>query len=67
MFFLVTRIKEDFVEDFLHGFIQAVDGEKDPRCLVLVFELSEKIALTLPLKHLSEVGCFSGNHISFMS
>jgi hypothetical protein len=29
-------------EEIVYGFIQAVDGEKDPRCLVIVFQLAEK-------------------------
>jgi hypothetical protein len=31
-------------EELVYGFIQAVDGEKDPRCLIVVFQLAEKIA-----------------------
>lgn len=31
-------------DDFVYGLIQAVDQEKDPRCLVLTFHLSQSLA-----------------------
>eukprot|EP00043_Microstomoeca_roanoka_P007286 m.70164 g.70164 ORF g.70164 m.70164 type:complete len:965 (-) comp13765_c0_seq1:100-2994(-) len=36
-------------EQFVLGFLQQYDGEKDPRCLVIVFELIPFVASTFPI------------------
>ncbi|EGD73309.1 hypothetical protein PTSG_05025 [Salpingoeca rosetta] len=36
-------------EEFVGGFLQQFDGEKDPRCLVLVFRLVPFVASTFPI------------------
>eukprot|EP01147_Barroeca_monosierra_P009632 gene9632-1853_t len=36
-------------EKFVAGFIQQIDGEKDPRCLVIIFYLVPFIASTFPI------------------
>ena len=40
--------------DFTLGFISCADGERDPRCLLLVFNLSKVIATEINLEHLAE-------------
>ncbi|RWS04256.1 hypothetical protein B4U79_16430 [Dinothrombium tinctorium] len=49
--------------DFLIGFIQAAEGERDPRCLLVIFHTFVKITENLSLGHLDEemfelVGCY---------
>ncbi|CRK86720.1 CLUMA_CG000553, isoform A [Clunio marinus] len=40
--------------DFIYGVIQAVEGERDPRNLVFLFEFMPRFINTYPLRHLSE-------------
>ncbi|XP_015781175.1 MMS19 nucleotide excision repair protein homolog [Tetranychus urticae] len=40
--------------DFLYGFIQIMEGERDPRCLLLCFDLFNKVVSSLSLGHLEE-------------
>lgn len=40
--------------DFLYGFIQIIEGERDPRCLVLSFKLFQQVITHLELGHLDE-------------
>eukprot|EP00055_Hartaetosiga_balthica_P014064 m.75356 g.75356 ORF g.75356 m.75356 type:complete len:967 (+) comp8478_c0_seq3:29-2929(+) len=42
---LSTEMKEDFVA----GFLQQIDGEKDPRCLSVVFDLVPFVAKVFPM------------------
>ncbi|KNC85737.1 hypothetical protein SARC_02078 [Sphaeroforma arctica JP610] len=49
--FLETHIDacKDLGHEFVFGYVQAIDGEKDPRNLVKVFELTTKISKTLDI------------------
>lgn len=38
-----SAVRDELGGEFVHGFVQAVDGEKDPRNLLLVFELMHRI------------------------
>lgn len=40
--------------DFLYGFIQLIEGERDPRCLILCFNLFTEVVSNLTLGHLDE-------------
>lgn len=40
--------------DFVYGVINAVDGERDPRILLYLFEFLPKFLTTFPLGHLNE-------------
>lgn len=40
--------------DFLYGFIQIIEGERDPRCLMVSFKLFQKVVRFLQLGHLDE-------------
>ncbi|XP_046850704.1 MMS19 nucleotide excision repair protein homolog isoform X2 [Xenia sp. Carnegie-2017] len=40
--------------DFVFGYIQAMDGEKDPRNLLVCFELVQIIVKRFPIDHLAE-------------
>lgn len=40
--------------DFVYGVINAIDGERDPRILLFIFEFVPFVLKTYPLKHLSE-------------
>lgn len=40
--------------DFVYGFINAMDGERDPRILVMLFDFLPKFLQTFPLGHLDE-------------
>lgn len=40
--------------DFIYGVIQAVEGERDPRNLVFLFEYMPRFISTYPLRHLTE-------------
>lgn len=40
--------------DFIYGVIQAIDGERDPRNLVFLFEFMPRFIHAYPLRHLSE-------------
>lgn len=40
--------------DFVYGVINAIDGERDPRILLSIFEFVPSFIKTYPLKHLAE-------------
>ena len=40
--------------DFIYGVISALDGERDPRNLLFLFEYMPTFIKTFPLKHLTE-------------
>lgn len=40
--------------DFVYGVINAIDGERDPRILVQIFDFIPKFLQRYPLRHLSE-------------
>lgn len=40
--------------DFIYGVISAIDGERDPRILVQIFEFLPMFFQQYPLRHLSE-------------
>lgn len=40
--------------DFVYGFINAMDGERDPRILLFLFDFLPKFLETFPLGHLNE-------------
>lgn len=44
----------DMGHDFVFGFIQSMDGEKDPRSLVLVFQLAATVAADFDIKRFVE-------------
>jgi len=50
----LVEIKTRLGPNFVQGFIQCMDGEKDPRNLVVCFQLSEKISQTFPLGAFAE-------------
>ena len=46
---IATIKQENFETDFVYGFIQAMDGEKDPRNLLVCFECIQLICGALKL------------------
>lgn len=40
--------------DFIYGVIQQLDGERDPRNLLYIFEFMPKFIISYPLKHFTE-------------
>jgi hypothetical protein len=55
IFCFISELGKEEEEEFLYKFIQNVDGEKDPRCLVVVFELACNIVKKMSLDYLQEV------------
>lgn len=40
--------------DFVYGVISSIDGERDPRNLIFLFEFLPKFISSIPLGHLTE-------------
>lgn len=45
---------ESMGTDFMYGVIQAIDGERDPRNLLFLFEFMPRFISTYPLRHFNE-------------